>query len=142
MVAGIWLLIVSYLLYSLWVFVKKLVKGTDGEDLKKVMQKIWQSQDKNNEFMATLEKKLKSLDEEGRLHIQKLGLVRFNPFKELGGEHSFSMALLNGTGTGIVITGIHTRERTRLYVKDIKKGKSELELSNEEKKALAKADKI
>ena len=59
----------------------------------------------------------------------------------MGGDHSFSVALLNGKGTGIIITGLHTRERTRVYVKDIKQGKSEVELSQEEKKALRLAQK-
>ena len=51
------------------------------------------------------------------------------------------MAMLNGKDTGVVITGLHTRERTRLYVKPISRGKSEYELSLEEKKAIAKAQR-
>jgi len=55
------------------------------------------------------------------------------------GDHSFSLALLDGKDTGVVITGLHTRERTRVYMKAIKAGKGEHELSEDEKKALAKA---
>jgi hypothetical protein len=46
---------------------------------------------------------------------------------------------LDGRGTGVLVTGLHTRERTRLYMKAVKNGKCEFELSNEEKKALEKA---
>jgi hypothetical protein len=67
--------------------------------------------------------------------------VRFNPFKELGGDHSFSLAILDSHDSGIVITSLHTRDRTRVYMKDIKKGKSESELSAEEKSALTSAEK-
>jgi hypothetical protein len=63
-------------------------------------------------------------------------MIRFNPFSELGGDHSFCLALLDDRDTGVVLTGLHTRERTRFYMKDITNGKSSLELSNEEKKAL------
>jgi len=74
-------------------------------------------------------------------HFQKLGLIRFNPFNETGGNNSFSLVLLDGKNNGWVMTGLHTRERTRLYVKPIKNLKSEYELSDEEKKALEKAVK-
>ena len=63
-------------------------------------------------------------------------MVRFNPFSEMGGDHSFSVALLDGHDTGIIITGLHTRERTRVYIKPVNKGKSEYDLSKEELKAL------
>ena len=71
--------------------------------------------------------------------MQKYGFVRFNPFGDMGGDHSFCLALLNGKHTGFVLTGLHTRERTRVYVKHIKRGKSEYDLSKEERKALEQA---
>ena len=79
------------------------------------------------------------MENDGRTHVQKIGLIRFNPFKELGGDHSFCLAILNGEDSGVVVTGLHTRDRTRVYMKSIKKGKSEYELSSEEKKALESA---
>ncbi len=68
-------------------------------------------------------------------------MVRFNPFSEVGGDHSFALAILDANSTRVVISSIHTRDRTRLYAKVIKRGKSEIELSAEEKKALAQAQK-
>lgn len=73
------------------------------------------------------------------MNVQKIGLVRFNPFNETGGDHSFSLALLDGNGNGFVMTGLHTRERTRLYIKPIRNLKSEYELSQEEQKAIKEA---
>jgi len=66
-------------------------------------------------------------------------MVRFNPFLETGGDQSFAIALLDGNLDGIIITGLHTRETTRLYIKTVEKGKSRLELSKEEKEALSNA---
>lgn len=84
-------------------------------------------------------KRLDFLEEDGKLHSQKVSLVRYNPFRELGGDHSFCLAILDGHDTGVIITSLHTRDRTRVYMKSIKNGKSETQLSIEELKALSKA---
>ena len=110
-------------------------------DLKKVLEKILARGESNTEEIKAIEKRVDLVEEDGKFHIQKVGLVRFNPFKELGGDHSFSLAILDSNNSGIVITSLHTRDRTRVYMKDIKKGESGFELSVEEKKALANAEK-
>jgi len=71
--------------------------------------------------------------------IQKMGLTKFNPFDELGGEHSFSLSMLDGNNNGVIITSLHTRERTRVYVKQINKGKAKINLSSEEERSLKQA---
>ena len=76
---------------------------------------------------------------ESKFSIQKTGVVRFNPFSEIGGDQSFSIALLNKNNDGLVITSLYTRERNRVYAKPIIKGKSQYLLSKEEKEALEKA---
>lgn len=140
-VFGIWLgvLTIAFLLFAN--FFRRLTKGTEGGDLKKVLEGILIREAKNAQGVEELNRQVRELKEEGFGHVQKVGLIRFNPFKEIGGDHSFSLALLDGKDTGIVITGLHTRERTRIYAKVIKNGKSEFELSDEEVKALAKAQK-
>lgn len=57
--------------------------------------------------------------------LHKVAMLRFNPFKDLGGDQSFSIALLNGKNNGITISSLHTREGTRVYSKAIAGGKSE-----------------
>lgn len=118
---------------------RKIEKDSGQIDLKKTFEKIISQEEKNKSSIEGLIKEIHRIQEEGKFHVQKIGLVRFNPFRETGGDHSFSMALLDGRKTGILITGLHTRERTRLYMKAIKNGKSEFDLSAEEKKALEKA---
>lgn len=135
---GIWLLVLSILLYLFARFFRKLTKGTKETELLKVLDKILKTQKENSEDIKSAEREVRRLEEEGKFHVQKVGVVRFNPFKEIGGDHSFSLAILDGTNSGVIVTCLHTRERTRVYMKAIKKGKSELELSDEEKKALEK----
>ena len=140
-VIGIWLL--GLTIFSLWIFsfLKKLTKGAGENDIVKILSRILKIQDENSGSINALEKEIKRIDWEGKSHVQKVGIIRFNPFKEIGGDHSFSLAILDGDLSGVIITCLHTRERTRVYMKAIFKGKSEFELSAEEKKALEKATK-
>jgi len=126
-ILAVWLLVLSILLYRLLKLFKKLTKGVE-EDLAK-------------KGFAEVRRRLDFLEDDGKHHVQKVGLVRYNPFKELGGDHSFSLAILDAHLSGIVITGLHTRDRTRVYMKEVVKGKSIHELSSDEKRALDEAIK-
>lgn len=90
----------------------------------------------NTKEIKELKDSFESFKNVSKSDIQKVGLVKFNPFNETGGDHSFSLALLDGHKNGIIITSLHTRERTRLYIKEIVSAKAKLELSKEEQKAL------
>lgn len=136
---GLWLLGISFVLYRIYNLFSKLTKGVGEEDLKKILEKILSQQDLSKKELDEIKNRIGFLENDGRLHVQKVGLIRFNPFKELGGDHSFCLAILNGEDSGVVITGLHTRDRTRVYMKEIKRGKAEHELSIEEKKALESA---
>ena len=75
--------------------------------------------------------------------IHKVGIIRFNPFKDIGGDQSFALALLDGKDSGLVISSLHTREGTRIYAKPIAKGESEkYTLTEEEKTAIKNATTI
>jgi len=137
-VTGVWLLVLSILFFGLYRFLHKLTKDTGEGELIKILTKILKLQKDNEQAVAVAAREIKRLELQGKSHVQKIGIVRFNPFKEIGGDHSFSLAILDGDDSGAIITCLHTRERTRLYIKPIKKGKCELELSAEEKKALEK----
>ena len=86
-----------------------------------------------------LEGEMKALREDSGLAIQKLGVVRFNPFSDVGSDLSFSVALLDGGNNGVVITSLYNRNENRVYAKPIKSGQSNYTLSEEEKQALEKA---
>lgn len=72
--------------------------------------------------------------------IHKTAMLRFNPFKEVGGDQSFAIAMLNGKNNGLVLSSLYTREGTRIYAKSITAGKSEkYPLTEEEEKAIKMA---
>ena len=70
---------------------------------------------------------------------RNLGLVRYDAFEEMGGRLSFSAALLNDHGTGIVISSINARAESRVYAKEVRGGTSDHTLSPEEQQAIAEA---
>jgi hypothetical protein len=88
------------------------------------------------EDLERISAELENLRKENKFNVQKVGIVRFNPFREVGGDQSFSIALLDGTDSGIVITSLYTRAENRVYGKPIENSQSEYLLSEEEKKAI------
>lgn len=101
---------------------------------------------KNKEFsnntteIKKIWSEIKNISESIKFDIQKVGLIKYNPFNESGGDHSFSLTLLDGNKNGIIITSLHARERTRLYIKEVSSGKVKVDLSEEEKKSLKLAN--
>ena len=91
------------------------------------------------ESLKKISKKLRELEKNSKFSVQGIGIVRFNPFKESGGDQSFSIALLDGNKDGVVITSLYGREGNRVFAKPIKRGKSEYLLTEEEKRAIEKA---
>jgi len=137
----LWLLLLTLGFGWIFYYFFHLSKDVKKDNLIKVLEQVLTKQENVSKLLAETQSKVTGFESEGKLHVQKIGLVRFNPFKEVGGDHSFSLALLDGKNTGFVITGLHTRERTRVYLKGVVNGKSDLELSEEEKKALSSAQK-
>ena len=114
-----------------------LVRGTEKKRVEEILGEILREIQKQEKKEKELEEEIKKLFLQGEFHFQKLGLVKFNPFAEMGGSQSFSLALLDQRGSGMVITGLHGRDLTRLYVKKVKEGKPEEgELSREEEMAI------
>jgi hypothetical protein len=74
-----------------------------------------------------------------RRSFQRVGIVRFNPFEDTGGNQSFAMALLDAAGDGWVLSSLHARSGTRVYAKSITGGRSDAELSAEETAAIKQA---
>lgn len=115
----------------------RVKKGSLSEVLGEVLKTHEASKKEFNELYREIER----LDREKTKYVQKVGIVRFNPFGKNEYEQSFSLALLDAVGTGIVITSIHTNDRARIYSKGISRGQSKIELSPEEKNAIQLAIK-
>lgn len=86
-----------------------------------------------------LKKEVERISQESKFFVQKVGIIRYNPFSGVGGDQSFSIALLDGNNDGLIITSIYGREGNRVYAKPIKNNKSDYSLSDEEKRAIEKA---
>lgn len=142
LLAFAWLGAISFFFFQLNSHYKNLVKDTKNGDLKSILEKLLKSAGKNEKSIAQLEGEIRELRTRGVYHIQKVGLHRFNPFSpSVGGDQSFALAVLDDEDSGFLLTALHTRERTRVYIKDLKKGKSKIDLSEEEKKAVSDAKK-
>jgi hypothetical protein len=71
--------------------------------------------------------------------LSRVGLVRFDAFADAGGAQSFSLALLDPAADGVLLTSLHSRQVTRLYIKSIRAGRADVPLSGEEVAALQEA---
>lgn len=71
--------------------------------------------------------------------VRHVGLIRFSPFHDTGGDQSFTLAILDGRRNGVVVTGLHSRTDSRLYAKPVFAGDSEYTLIPEEREAIAQA---
>jgi hypothetical protein len=118
--------------------IKNVLDLSSSGDLNLVLEEIISS-NKNIEQQQTQIKKLysevKSISERS---LQKTALLRFNPFRDTGGDQSFALCMLDHTNSGVIITAIHSRENTRVYTKEINNGSSQLSLSKEENLVLSK----
>ncbi len=138
-----WLVFLSIIFYNLFSHYQKLTKGDNKKGLKSVLEELLKDFKEESIKIEELTQEIQKLQKENLYNIQKIGLVRFNPFSETGGNQSFSLALLNGEESGLVITSLHSREMTRIYSKPVKKSKAEgYELSAEEKQAIKAAKKV
>ena len=123
-------------LYSFNRLRKTFFAGSTGQDLELVIDGIVRNVNQIGEHQAVLEQALVHLKNNFEFSVQKVGLVRFNPFADGGGNFSFSLALLNGQDSGLVITSMHGREQNRIYTKKITQGRSETQLTEEEQQAV------
>lgn len=70
---------------------------------------------------------------------QRVGVVKYDAFKEMGGKLSFSVAMLNDRRNGFILNSVHSSEGCYVYVKEVNRGESAISLGEEEQRALAQA---
>lgn len=134
-ITGIFVLVLGL---TIWLFrmVRRLKQVTNAEMLELILSTQKKLRGETDQLYKTLEE----LKRDGTLHVQRVGLVRFNPFSDTGGSQSFTLALLDGHNNGLVMTSLYARTGHRWYVKEVIAGKGkELALSKEEQAAIKKA---
>ena len=116
-----------------------LTRGADGSSLDSVLDahldKVFAVARELDELSA----RSAVVEASGRRAIQRVGLVRFNPFEDTGGNQSFALALIDASGSGVVVSSLHSRTGTRLYAKPVTESRSDGALSAEEQEALRQA---
>lgn len=118
-------------------FMQKLGNGNNlDEMLKEYIDEVKSIKKDNSEIKNYYTK----LDADIASCIQKVGLVRYNAFKDVGSDLSFAIALLDGNDNGVVLNGIYGSEYSNIYAKPIKKKESNYQLSQEEEHAIEIAE--
>ena len=119
---------------------KKFFSGKNGVDLEEIINKQMERIDKNKKDIKELFDAYEKIYRIAFKGVHKIGIVRYNPFGDIGGNQSFVIALLDGNNSGIIISSLHSREGVRLFAKSIFKGLCpDYPLTEEEKTAIKSA---
>ena len=123
-----------------WIFylkknIGKIFRSGD-MDMEKVLLELRQNEAAFGEALKEVIGRVGSLEKELPRDIRRVGLIRYNPFSDAGSDQSFALALLNDQNDGIVLSSLYGREMNRVYAKLIRQGKSQYQLTDEEKKAI------
>lgn len=120
---------------------KIFMSGKNARNLEKTLVERLDQVDGLIEANKVNEKNIRQLFANMKFTFQKVGLVKYDAFNEMGGKLSFSLALLNETDNGFVMNAVHSREGCYTYVKEIIDGNAVIVLSEEEKEAVEMAKK-
>ena len=116
-----------------------LTRGEGGRSLEAVLEAHLRRVGEVDASVRSLEQRTAALEAQGRKAVQRVGLVRFNPFEDTGSNQSFALAMLDEDGDGVIVSSLHTRNATRVYVRPVSGGVAEKALSDEEAQALSQA---
>lgn len=118
---------------------QRLVRGGAGGNLEEILDRQLEMAEGTVARVEELEGQQTELREAMQRAIQRVGLVRFNPFADTGGDQSFSIALLDGEGDGLVVSSLFSRNDTRVFAKPVQRGQSKYHLTEEEQQAISLA---
>ena len=116
-----------------------ITRGAEGSSLEAVLDAHLDKVFAVARELDGLGDRMTALEGAQRKAFQRVGLVRYNPFEETGGNQSFALALLDAAGDGWVLSSLHARSGTRVYAKAIKAGRADVGLSAEETAAITRA---
>lgn len=137
----IWVIGLSWLIVQQRKLLGMVFSDAEDPGVKQRFLKLLKEMDEVNQRQEFLAKTMKQMSLESLKNVSKVSVLRYNPYGDVGGEQSFSVAMLNGVDSGIVLTSLHSRAGTRTYVKPIVKAKPEIQLSKEEQEVLDEAVK-
>ena len=144
-------LVVAVLVLAVWVAwlqrsdallrrrLRRLFGEGEGVGLDELLDRQFRRLDAVAERVEALNRLHHELEALSQQSIQKVGVIRFNPFADTGGDQSFAVALLDADGNGVVLSSLHGRADTRIFAKPVQGGRSKHALSDEEQDAIRKA---
>ena len=115
-----------------------LPQGESG-GIDEILDRQLKSVESLSERVDALNKLHHELEHLSQRTIQKVAVIRYNPFSDTGGDQSFAIALLDSLGNGVVVSSLHSRTDTRVFAKPVHSGRSKFQLSDEEQDAIRKA---
>jgi hypothetical protein len=118
---------------------RRLIGDAEGAGLDELLDKQFRRLDTVAERVEALNRLHHELETLAKSSIQRVGVIRFNPFSDTGGDQSFAIALLDADGNGLVLSSLHGRADTRIFAKQVQGGRSKHTLSDEEQDAIRKA---
>ena len=118
---------------------KMFMRGMDGASLEKAFKARFNQMDILEESSKNHMEEIRKIKEIQNITLNKVAIVKYDAFKEMGGKLSFALAMLDKDNNGFVMNAIHSREGCYTYVKEIVKGESYIVLGEEEKEALRQA---
>jgi len=138
----VWLSIITFFVIKTLVHYNRLARVSKG-NLKEVLDKLIADLEKERIEISQIHKIIDKMKDDNRYHIQKVGIVRYNPFADTGGSQSFTVSILDENSSGLVMTSLYARTGNRWYIKKVKNGKGvEVDLSKEESESVSKAKQI
>lgn len=120
---------------------KKFMTGKDARSLEVSIQKLFEDNKYIRDLSEENKKSIRKINKDMEYCFNKVGIVRYDAFQQMGGMLSFSIALLNDRNNGFILNSVHSTEGCYSYIKEVKNGLCETDLSNEEKDALSRAMK-
>jgi hypothetical protein len=142
----IFVLLGLILVLSIWILrlerrLSKLLRGSNAETLESVINSLSRQVEELGRFRDDSLKYFKLVEFRLKRSVQAIETIRFNPFRGTGegGNQSFSNAIINEKGDGVVLTGLYARDRVSIFAKPVKKFSSEFELTEEERQAVESA---
>jgi len=120
---------------------RRFFAGTKAKNLEGVMLQVSKQISELKNTQIEINKHLDEADKRLDKSIRNVEMVRFNPFVDAGSNQSFAISFMNDEGNGVVMSSLYARDRMSIFAKPINKGKSEFELTVEEKEVLDRSVK-
>ncbi len=118
---------------------RSLFNGQNAKSLENIIHDMQNRLNSHNAHAVKNTSDINNLNDRLKTRIRNVNTIRFKPFEDAGSNQSFAIAIMDDNHNGVILSSLYTRERMSVFAKPIKSGKSEYELTNEERSVLESA---